>query len=137
MVRFALLGQAWQAGEAHQAEAKEHWAKHYKHVVCDVVYNLLESVRVFFDEHEGAGEDEADEGRVDCVAGEDQTHSDLGLVAVVENLGQAGKLDLILDLEQLGENDTVGDHDEKAGQTDNFQGEVVKAAHVSLNNIWN
>ena len=48
----------------------------------------------------------------------------------MEHLGQAGQLNLVLNLQQLLKDDAVCNHNEQAGQTDHFQGEVVEAAHI-------
>ena len=85
---------------------------------------------VLFEEHECAGEYETDEGRVDRVARENKAHANLRLITIVEHLGQARHLNLVLNLKQLLKDDAVCNHNEQAGQADYFQGEVVEAAHI-------
>ena len=85
MVRLAVLGQPRQTREPHDAEQEQDGSKEDEHVVCDAVHNELEAVCVLIVTHEGTREDEADEGRVDGIRREYQSHSNLRLVAIVKD----------------------------------------------------
>ena len=90
VIWFAVLCQAWQGSETHNAKAEKHGAEHYEHVVSDAVDHLLKPMRVLVEEHERNCQYKADEGGVDCISCENQSHSNLWLVARVEDLGERG-----------------------------------------------
>ena len=85
MVRLAVLGQPWQAREPHYAKEEQDWSKKDEHVVCDTIDDELEAARVLLVAHESTSEDEADEGRVDSISREYQSHPDLWFVAIVKD----------------------------------------------------
>ena len=51
MVRLAVLGQTWQAREAHDAEAEEYGSKDDEHVVGDPVDDRVEALSVLLVAH--------------------------------------------------------------------------------------
>ena len=129
MVRLAVLGKSRQAREAHDAEAEEDRSKDDEHVVSDPVDDRIEALSMLIVAHQGACEWEADEGWVDGVSCEDKPHSDLRLVAWVEDFGIGRELHLVLYLQELLKDDRICHHDKEAGQANHLQWEIFEAAH--------
>ena len=67
---------------------------------------------MLFVAHEGQRDGEADEGGVDGVACEYESHTDLRLVALVEDVRLGRHLYLVLDAQELVEDQAVCKHDE-------------------------
>ena len=67
---------------------------------------------MFFVAHKSESDGKAYEGGVDSVACEYESHADLWLVALVEDVGLGRHLDLVLNAQELVEDQAVCKHDE-------------------------